>query len=178
MPPNGIHFYPAPMGGPPASFSLFIVVFVAFFLFIVGSILVKAVSGGVRWADNNSRPVENINATVVSKRTEVSGGQNSTSTDYYVTFELPGGVRQEFELRGSDYGQLAEGDNGQLSRQGTRCLGFERGPAAEPEAPPAAAPLPAGRLCAYCGSAIPDHSLKCAGCGWTWRPDHKTPVTT
>ena len=161
------------MGGPPAMFSFVVFFIVIVFIFVIGSILVKAISGGVTWADNNSRPVERTDATVISKRVEVSGGQNSTSTRYYVTFELPGGIRQEFKLHGSEYGQLAEGDNGQLSCQGTRYLGFERGPAPEPEAP-----LPAERVCAYCGSAIPDRSPKCVGCGWTWHPDHKNPVAS
>ncbi len=171
------------MGGPPAIFSFFFfavfAIVIAGFIFVFGSILVKAVSGGARWADNNSRPVVNLDATVVSKRVEVSGGQNSTSTDYYVTFALPEGIRHEFKLHGSDYGQLAEGDRGQVTCQGTRYLGFARGPAEAPAAAaPVGAPPPVDRACAYCGSAIPDHSLKCGGCGWTWRPDHKSSVAS
>jgi hypothetical protein len=176
MPQNGMQFFPQPHSGIPAVFLLF---FVVVFVFVVGSIIVKAVSRGAEWADNNSSPEERTGATLVSKRVEVSGGQNATSTKYYATFELPGGIRQEFKLRGSEYGQLAEGDRGTITRQGTRYLGFARGPAAEPEPPPPVAPsFPANRVCAYCGSAIPDASPKCVGCGWTWHPDHKSPVET
>ena len=34
--------------------------------------------------------------------------------------------RMELRLSGTEYGQLAEGDTGRLSFQGTRYLGFER----------------------------------------------------
>lgn len=160
-------------GGVPVFFVIFGLVFAG----IVFAIIVRAVSGGVEWADNNSQPIDNKPAKIVSKRVEVSGAQNSTSTRYFVTFELPGGVRQEFKLHGSQYGQLAEGDTGLLSHQGTRYLGFVREPAAAPEsAPPPPVSFSANRVCAYCGSAIPDNSLKCAGCGWTWHPEPKSPV--
>ena len=52
---------------------------------------------------------------------------HSTYTHYYATFEVESGDRMEFELRGSEYGLLAEGDLGKLTFQGTRYLGFERG---------------------------------------------------
>ena len=44
-----------------------------------------------------------------------------------LSFEVESGDRMEFELRGSEYGLLAEGDLGKLTFQGTRYLGFERG---------------------------------------------------
>lgn len=45
---------------------------------------------------------------------------------YYVTFEVESGDRMELHVPGREYGQLAEGDKGKLSFQGTRYLGFER----------------------------------------------------
>ena len=50
----------------------------------------------------------------------------STSTTYYATFEVESGDRIEFLINGWEYGQLAEGDMGKLSFQGTRYLGFVR----------------------------------------------------
>lgn len=47
-------------------------------------------------------------------------------TRYYVTFEFESGDRLELMVDGSEYGLLAEGDNGMLSFQGTRYLGFVR----------------------------------------------------
>ena len=49
-----------------------------------------------------------------------------TFTTYYVTFQVESGDRMELRLSGTEYGQLAEGDTGKLSFQGTRYLGFER----------------------------------------------------
>ena len=54
------------------------------------------------------------------------GFHNTTSTSYYVTFEVESGDRMEFSVRGQDYGMLVEGDEGRLSFQGTRFLDFER----------------------------------------------------
>ena len=54
------------------------------------------------------------------------GFHSTTSTSYYVTFEVESGDRIEFAVRGQDYGMLVEGDMGRLSFQGTRFLGFER----------------------------------------------------
>ena len=44
----------------------------------------------------------------------------------YVTFEVESGDRMEMNVRGSEYGMLAEGDVGKLTFQGTRYLNFER----------------------------------------------------
>jgi hypothetical protein len=49
-----------------------------------------------------------------------------TTTTYYITFEVEGGSRMEFKVKGQEYGLLAEGDIGKLKFQGTRYLGFER----------------------------------------------------
>ena len=50
----------------------------------------------------------------------------TSSTDYFVTFEVESGDRMEFLMAGTEYGQLMEGDEGKLTFQGTRYLGFER----------------------------------------------------
>jgi hypothetical protein len=141
------------------------------FIFIIGSIVVKTAMGVAEWTDNNSQPISNGEATVVAKRTEVSGTRQSSSTRYYVTFELDQGERREFHLGGSEYGTLAEGDSGQLQYQGTRYLGFARSPKEHDSelAPQAPAPPP-NLVCDYCGNAIPAGLVKCDGCGWTWHP--------
>jgi hypothetical protein len=86
-------------------------------------------------------------------------------TAYYATFELKSGLRREFSLNGSDFGQLAEGDSGQLRYQGAHYLSFQR--SAAPVQPPPPAP---SLICDYCKSAIATGSIKCASCGWTWHP--------
>ena len=49
-----------------------------------------------------------------------------TYTRYFATFEMDNGRRMELNVKDSEYGMLAEGDQGRLSFQGTRYLGFER----------------------------------------------------
>ena len=50
----------------------------------------------------------------------------TTNTIYYVTFQTERGDRMEFQVSGTEYGMLAEGDTGRLTFQGTRYLAFER----------------------------------------------------
>ena len=81
---------------------------------------------------NISSPRLTVTAKIVAKRTKVFHNQQSdgfsttTSTSYYVTFEVKSGDRMELSVAGKEYGQMAEGDVGELSFQGTRFLGFER----------------------------------------------------
>ena len=70
---------------------------------------------------------------VVAKRTNITHFNDGTdttmvhtNTTYYVTFEVESGDRMEMNVRGSEYGMLAEGDVGKLTFQGTRYLNFER----------------------------------------------------
>jgi hypothetical protein len=104
---------------------VFIGIVFLFVLFQIGK-------GVAEWANNNSLPVLSAPARVVAKRTETHGNMSTNtaaqvSTYYYVTFELDDGDRKEYSLYGTDYGMLAEGDEGTLTYQGTRYHGFERG---------------------------------------------------
>jgi len=155
-------------GGPPPIFMFF---FVAIFVMILGSILVKAAQGVSEWSSNNAQPERCDQAEIVSKRTEVLGGEKSTSTTYYTTFKLAGGERTELKVHGRDYGQFAEGDTGLLRHQGTRFHGFTRQLERTPEPPRIVeAQTTATLTCDYCGSAIPKGQIKCDSCGWTWKP--------
>lgn len=107
---------------------------IVFFIFI-GVFVVVFVKGIAQWNKNNHSPRLTVNARVVAKRTDVSHhhhadgmntGHFSSSTAYYVTFEVESGDRMELTVQGSDFGMLVEGDEGRLSFQGTRYLGFER----------------------------------------------------
>ena len=103
------------------------------FVVVIGSIAYQAITGLGEWSHNNSLPVQEMPAQVVSKRTEVSGRRSSHShshgrirTHYFATFELKSGERAEFGISGSEYGLLVEGDQGMLAYQGTRYHGFQR----------------------------------------------------
>lgn len=109
---------------------MFTVVFVLFFVVFAGTLI-----RGIRqWNKNNHSPRLTVVATVVAKRMDIShhhsgtgsGAHTSSSTSYYVTFQVESGDRMELNMDGRDYGMLVEGDRGNLSFQGTRYLGFAR----------------------------------------------------
>lgn len=120
-------------------FSVMASVFPFLFFIVFGMILIVFVVTFVRgigeWHKNNNSPRLTVSAKVVSKRTSVSHGHHhgangymhtTSSTWYYVTFEVESGDRMELGVSGSEYGMLAEGDSGKLTFQGTRYLSFER----------------------------------------------------
>lgn len=121
-------------------FSAFNVMFFLIFGIVIVGFIAAAVKGISTWSNNNRSPRLTVEATVVAKRqntdihhhhnagdtTGAHGMHTSTSTSYYVTFQVASGDRMELHMGGHDYGLLAEGDFGELTFQGTRYLGFER----------------------------------------------------
>ena len=113
----------------------FEIIFFIVFALVLGTFLFVIIKGISQWNKNNNSPRLTVNATVVTKRTSVSHHHHdagsgmhhmSTSTSYYVTFQVESGDRMELSLSGREYGELADGDSGKLTFQGTRYLGFER----------------------------------------------------
>ena len=105
------------------------------FILVFGIIIVTVVKGIGQWNKNNHSPRLTVPATVVAKRTNVSRHRHNgagnhhhyhTSTSYYVTFQVESGDRMELHVAGHEFGLLVEGDQGKLTFQGTRYLGFER----------------------------------------------------
>ena len=122
-------------GGMDSMFTIIPAIIFLVFIFIIGVIVVSAIQGAQQWKRNNDSPVLTVDATVVTKRADVrthhdTGTDNfnhtSSSTTYYVTFEVASGDRMEFKVRDNEYGLLVENDAGKLTFQGTRYLGFER----------------------------------------------------
>lgn len=119
--------------------TVFPLLFLIVFIFILSMIIGSFVSGAKRKHKNDQSPRVTANAKVVSKRMHVGqnrSGDNDmmrsyTYSKYFVTFEFESGDRLELPVDGSDYGLLVEGDTGKLSFQGTRYLGFQRGSAAK-----------------------------------------------
>lgn len=110
-------------------FGAFGVMFTIMFVLVIGVFVVTFAKGIGEWNKNNNSPRLMVPAVIVAKRTNVhrSGGEHHhTSTTYYVTFEVESGDRMELQMGGDEYGLLAEGDQGLLTFQGTRYLGFER----------------------------------------------------
>ena len=118
-------------------FAIFPIIFSLMFLLVFGVVIFGLIKGISQWNKNNNSPRLTVPATVVAKRTNVShhhhnhgvdhvGHHTSTSTSYYVTFQVESGDRMELHMAGNQYGLLVEGDRGRLTFQGTRFLSFER----------------------------------------------------
>ena len=102
-------------------FNIMVVIFIlfaAFFLFIIISGIVKSRK------TSKHAPQLSVTARVVSRRSDTWGDHATTS--YYATFEVESGDRIELSLSGTDYGMLAEGDNGTLTFKGTDFISFKR----------------------------------------------------
>ena len=114
----------------------FEILFFAAFIIIIGIFIVVFMQGIGQWNENNHSPRLDVEATIISKRTDMSRHYNGgditgahgvhTHTSYFITFQVESGDRMEFSVSEREYGQLIEGDYGKLSFQGTRFLGFER----------------------------------------------------
>lgn len=129
-------FY-SPFGGFDLMFGIIPVIVIFGFILVFVLIIIRSVQGANQWKRNNESPVLTVDATVVTKRSDVRYHHNdvgtdniqhmsSSSTRYYVTFEVASGDRMEFEIQNTEYGLLVEHDTGKLTFQGTRYLGFER----------------------------------------------------
>ena len=113
-------------------FSIFVLFIVFFAIIIVDTIKT--------WNKNNNSPRLTVDATVVSRRMDVThhnhanagnmasahGYYTTSYTSYYVTFQVESGDRMELHVSSSQYAMLAEGDYGKLTFQGTRYLDFVR----------------------------------------------------
>lgn len=118
----------------------FEIMFTLIFITVFGLIIFTIIRGIGEWNKNNQSPRLTVEASIVAKRTHVSrhthhnagditgthGTHMTSSTSYYVTFQVESGDRMELSVKSSEYGMLAEGDSGCLTFQGTRFLGFER----------------------------------------------------
>lgn len=113
--------------GTPTFVVLFLLIALLFGALMV-MVMLALIRGARRRAADSRAPVLNRPATVVAKRTGISGGGNSSAANhYFATFEFPDQSREEFSMRGEDYGLLAEGDRGTVTTRGSRFQAFQRG---------------------------------------------------
>ena len=107
---------------------------IAGFAAVIGVIIAGHVKNARRWRANNEAPVLTVDAAVAAKRVDMrhNGAHNAPpyranfATQYFATCEVVSGDRLELSMDGSQYGQLAENDVGQLTFQGARFLSFDR----------------------------------------------------
>ena len=110
------------------------VIYIIIFLLVIGFFIVifARIIGQKR--QNDRSPRLTVSATVVSKRGDVTVHHHdhdgmhhhTTSTAYYATFQVQSGDRMELPVPATEYGLLIEGDEGDLTFQGTRFLSFDR----------------------------------------------------
>ena len=125
-------------GGMDLIFNLMPILMVAVFALVIGTIILRLARGVKQYHRDEASPVLTVEAAVVAKRADVTvyrhntagmemhGGHTTSSTAYYVTFQVESGDRIELRVDGSEYGLLVEGDQGRLTFQGSRYLGFQR----------------------------------------------------
>lgn len=110
----------AMFSGIPAMMGLILVAMVVLVVF-------RLFRGAQRFVENCAQPEREVAARVVGRRAQTEGsGDGPVTTTYYATFEMGDGERLELRLPHREYGQLAEGDQGRLTHQGTWFRGFER----------------------------------------------------
>ncbi len=113
---------------------IFPILFIGVFVIVFGTFIANAVKGVQTWNKNNHSPRLTVEAKVVAKRNHTgvhttgtgTHRHRTTTSTYYVTFEVASGDRMELQMSGGEYGFLVEDDVGMLTFQGTRYLGFER----------------------------------------------------
>lgn len=106
------------------------------FIMMISIILYHCIAGLSQKKKNDESPVLTVDAVLVAKREDVRTHhrQNmmtnlpdtTSSTTYYLTFEVASGDRMEFKVSGIEYGMMAQRDQGRLTFQGKRYLSFER----------------------------------------------------
>ena len=103
--------------------NLFIILWFALFFYFI----VKSISQFVK---NENSPILTVPATVVDMRRKThhhhSNGHHHHTHSYHITFEKEDGERLELKVKRYEYNELAIGDRGVLTHQGTRYKGFER----------------------------------------------------
>ena len=109
------------------------------FLIVIAIAVARIVKGARQRSKDNRAPRLTVPATVIGKRMDVStrkhpvagdlsgahGFSTTSSTTYYVSFEVKSGDRMELRVGGKEYGLLTKGDSGKLTFQGTRFLSFD-----------------------------------------------------
>ncbi len=112
-------------------FGGFPILFTLMFVLVFGVIVVTLIRMIAQWGKDNASPRLTVEATVVTKRSASSRHRTQDNfshytTSYYATFQVESGDRMELQLAGNQFGLLVEGDQGKLTFQGSRFLGFER----------------------------------------------------
>lgn len=92
--------------------AVFPIVFFLMFVVVIGTFVFIFARSISEWNHNNQSPKLRVNATVVTKREDIrhmdSDDTISSSTSYFITFQVESGDRIEFHVSGQQYGMLAQ----------------------------------------------------------------------
>ena len=101
-------------------------VFAFLFFILFFAVIIKNIG---QWFKNENSPRLTVPAKIVDMQRKThhrhANGHHHHSHSYHVTFEVESGDRMELKVSRSEYEMLTVGDNGKVSFQGTRYLGFE-----------------------------------------------------
>jgi hypothetical protein len=102
---------------------IFVIIWFVLFFWIIGK-------GIAQFIENENSPVLTVPATIVDMRRKThhhhSNGHHHHTHSYHITFEKEDGELLELKVKRYEYNELAIGDRGVLTHQGTRYKGFER----------------------------------------------------
>lgn len=106
---------------------IFGIIFIIIWFLLFFYIIAKNIS---QFIENENSPVLTVSATIVDMRRKThyhhSNGHHHHTHSYHVTFETQDGERLELRVKRYEYHELAVGDSGMLTHQGTRYKGFVR----------------------------------------------------
>lgn len=98
---------------------LFVLIWFILFFIIIGK-------GITQFIENENSPVLTIPATIVDMRRKTHHHHNHHTHSYHITFQTQEGELLELRVKRYEYRELAIGDRGMLTHQGTRYQGFAR----------------------------------------------------
>ena len=126
--------YPCPVE-PNAIFRIAPVLISIGFVVFVCFLVLHVLNKGMERNRNNRAPIISKDATIVAMRMAVQihnhangygAAPPSAATKCFATFQFEDGSRIELKIPDKEYGLLADGDQGQLTFQGTRYKSFKR----------------------------------------------------
>lgn len=102
---------------------LFVAIWLILFFWIIGQ-------GIAEFIENERSPVLTVPATIVDMRRKThhhhSNGHHHHSHSYHITFRTQDGELLVLRVKRYEFMELAVGDTGMLTHQGTRYQGFVR----------------------------------------------------
>lgn len=115
-----------------SSGDVYMISFIIMFSIIIGLSIIIVIR---QWWKNRCSPLIVTQATVLNKRIEEHyirskrnagiGMRTQKVLVYYIIFHLEGGERIELRVNNGEYMKLQKGQQGKLSFQGSKYLGFE-----------------------------------------------------